>query len=352
MRIDRIEWHPKALPRKEVFATSRHASDVANVVFVRLEADGVEGWGAASPSDVTGETTETVLAALETLAGTLKGFAFERGREVADRMDRVLAGNPAAKAAIDMAAFDALARVRGTALHEYLGPTAREKGLTDRTVGLMSPEAAVAKAKGFVADGFRAVKIKLAGKADEDLQRIATVRKAVGNHILLRADANQAFTYRSAVSFSKQAYGHVVEFLEQPLPAADLAGMQALTEASPIPVMADESVLSPQDAAKVGWGKCARLVNLKLMKTGGIARAIEANAICESAGMPTMIGCNAESTLSIAAGLHFAMSERNVRFVDLDSHFSLAEDPAAGLTFEDGYIKVSGKPGLGVSVRL
>jgi len=352
MQIERIEWHPKALPRKEVFATSRHASDVANVVFARLDLEGVEGWGAASPSDVTGETTETVLAAVEKLAGALKGFAFERGREVADRMDRVLAGNPAAKAAVDMAAFDALARIRGTPLHDYLGPTAREKGLTDRTVGLMPPADAAAKAKAFVAEGFRAIKVKLGGDVDEDLERIEAVRGAVGHHILLRADANQAFTYRSALSFSRQAYHRVVEFLEQPLPAADLAGMQALTEASPIPVMADECVLTPQDAAKVGWGKCARLVNLKLMKTGGIARAVEANAICGSAGMPTMIGCNAESALSIAAGLHFAMSEPNVRFVDLDSHFSLAEDPATGLAFEDGYLMVSGKPGLGMSVRL
>ena len=117
MRIDRIEWHPKALPRREVFATARHASDVASVVFVRLEADGVEGWGAASPSDVTGETPQSVLAAVESLAKGLQGFALERGRDVADRMDRVLRWSPAAKAAVDMAAFDVLARVRGLPLH-------------------------------------------------------------------------------------------------------------------------------------------------------------------------------------------------------------------------------------------
>src|SRR5206468_11223172 len=145
---------------------------------------------------------------------------------------------------------------------------------------------------------------------------------------------------------------NVLEFFEQPLPADDLEGMRSVTEASPIPVMADESVKSPHDAAKVGWAKCARLVNLKLMKTGGISRAIEANAICESAGLPTMVGCNAESTLSIAAGLHFALSQRNVRFVDLDSHFNLAEDPASGVVFDDGYLKPSGRPGLGVELKL
>ena len=351
MKIERLEWQGRELPRKERFATSRHASDVAHVVFLRLEADGIEGWGAASPSDVTGETPETVADALARLAAKIKGLEFERGRDVADEMDAILPGNPAAKAAIDMAVFDALAKARGQPLYKMLGP-ARELAMTDRTVGLMPVEEAVAKAKEYVAQRFRAIKIKLAGKADEDAERVAGIRTALGNHILLRVDANQAYTYRHALQFAKQAYGYVVEFLEQPLPAADLEGMRDLTESSPIPVMADESVLSPHDAATIGWGKCARLVNLKLMKTGGISRAIEAGAICESAGMPTMVGCNAESSLSIAAGLHFALSQKNVRFVDLDAHFNLAEDPASGLACDDGYLRPSYKPGLGMDVTL
>lgn len=351
MKIGRIESYPRALKRREVFATSRHASDVARVVFVRIDADGTEGWGAASPSDVTEETPETVVAAIARLASGLKGLSFPHGRDVVEAMDAILPGNPAAKAAIDIAAFDARSKAEGQPLHEMLG-TVRALALTDRTIGLMSPDDAVQKAKEFVGERFRALKVKLAGRADEDLDRIAGIRKAVGNHILLRADANQAFPYRQALQFARQAYSHVVEFLEQPLPADDLKGMRNLTEASPIPIMADESVRTPQDAAKIAWGKCARLVNLKLMKTGGIARAIEANAVCEAAGVPTMIGCNAESQLSIAAGLHVAMSQRNARFVDLDSHFNLEEDPASGLVFDDGYLRPSGKPGLGVTVRL
>lgn len=351
MRIDRIEWYAKALPRKEVFSTSRHTSEVAEVVFLRLDAEGVEGWGAASPSEVTHETLQTVVAALGKLAANLKGASFERGRDVADAMDKVLPGNPAAKAAVDIAVFDAIAKARNLPLYRHLG-AAREMVTADRTVGLMPPDQAVEKAEAFVAEHFRAIKVKLGGKVDEDVERVTRIRKALGNHVLLRVDANQAFAYRSALAFSKRAYPLVVEFLEQPLPADDLQGMQSLTEASPIPVMADESVLSPQDAAKVGWARCARLVNLKLMKTGGISRAIEANAICESAGMPTMVGCNAESQLSVAAGLHVALSQRNVRFADLDSHFNLAEDPASGVVFEDGYLKPTERPGLGVDVRL
>ena len=351
MKIARIEWYGRALPRRERFATATHSSDVARVVFVRLDAEGTEGWGAASPSELTGETLQSVVAALKALREGLLGLPLKRGRDVADRMDRILPGNPAAKAAIDIAAFDAIGKARGLPLCQLLGAE-REMMMTDRTVGLMPPEDAAKKAQEFVAQRFRAIKIKLDGDPDDDLRRVSLIRETLGNHILLRTDANQSYTYRRALQFSRQAYPHVVEFFEQPLPADDLKGMQGLTEASPIPVMADESVLTPQDAARVGWGKSARLVNLKLMKTGGIARALEANAICESAGMPTMVGCNAESALTIAAGLHFALAQRNVRFADLDSHFNLASDPARGLAFDDGYLRPSGKPGLGVDVRL
>jgi len=351
MKIQKVEWYPRDLPRKERFVTSRHASDVAHVVFVRVDADGLEGWGAASPSDVTGESKASVVEVLPKLAAKLQGFAFERGREVADAVDGFVRGHPSAKAAIDLAAFDLLGKARGVPVHEMLG-RAREFVMTDRTVGLMHAEEAVARGRAHVADGFHALKLKLEGRADEDLRRVKAMREAVGNHVLLRTDANQAFTYRHALQFSRQAYPLVVEFFEQPLPADDLEGMRNLTEASPIAVMADESVVTPHDAAKVAWAKCARLVNLKLMKTGGISRALEANAICESAGLPTMLGCNAESSLSIAASVHVAMSQPNVRFADLDSHFNLAEDPATGLSLEDGYLKLSGKPGLGIDVRL
>jgi len=351
MKIQKVEWYPRDLPRKERFVTSRNVSDVAHVVFVRVDADGLEGWGAASPSDVTGESAKSVVEVLPKLAAKLQGFAFERGREVADAVDGFVRGHPSAKAAIDLAAFDLLGKARGVPVHEMLG-RAREFVMTDRTVGLMHAEEAVARGRAHVADGFHALKLKLEGRADEDLRRVKAMREAVGNHVLLRTDANQAFTYRHALQFSRQAYPLVVEFFEQPLPADDLEGMRNLTEASPIAVMADESVVTPHDAAKVAWAKCARLVNLKLMKTGGISRALEANAICESAGLPTMLGCNAESSLSIAASVHVAMSQPNVRFADLDSHFNLAEDPATGLSLEDGYLKLSGKPGLGIDVRL
>jgi L-alanine-DL-glutamate epimerase-like enolase superfamily enzyme len=127
--------------------------------------------------------------------------------------------------------------------------------------------------------------------------------------------------------------------------------MRALTESSPIPIMADEMVLTEEDAKKLRWSNAARAVNLKLMKHGGISRAMDVNTICESAGYPTMVGCMGEPQLSIAAGLHFALAEKNVRWLDLDSHFKFTSDPTSGLGFDQGDLVAPSAPGLGIDVQ-
>ncbi len=127
--------------------------------------------------------------------------------------------------------------------------------------------------------------------------------------------------------------------------------MRVLTESSPIPIMADEMVLTPNDAKKVRWGNAAKAVNLKLMKHGGIARSMEVDTICASAGYPTMVGCMSEPQLAIAAGLHFSLASSNVRWLDLDSHFNMASDPSSGLAFKNGHLVAPDKPGLGIAVN-
>src|SRR5438445_3126867 len=123
--------------------------------------------------------------------------------------------------------------------------------------------------------------------------------------------------------------------------------MRVLTESSPIPSMADEMVLTADDAKKVRWANAAKAVNLKLMKHGGICRATDVNTICESAGYPTMVGCMGEPQISIAAALAFALGQKNVRWLDLDSHFNLAEDPSRGLEVAAGELLAARPPGPG-----
>lgn len=351
MRIDRLEFRTIEIPRREAFAIARGTSTTATNTFVRVEADRLEGWGAAAPSSVTDETPETVEVALGGFASGLREVRFERPRELADEMDRILPGNPSAKAAVDLAFHDLLATEAGAPLHRFLGST-RDRIVTDRTVGILETDAAVERAREYVAQGFRALKVKVGTDAAKDRDRIAAIREAVGRDVALRVDGNEGFDREAARAIARVCADLGVEFLEQPLRRTDLEGMQDLTAAARIPIMADEMVVTSKDAMTVRWGACASAVNLKLMKHGGFVRAADVDTVCESAGFPTMVGCNSESVVSIAAGLHFALSRKNVRWVDLDSHFNLTRDVAEPLRFEDGRLIAPTGPGLGLKVDL
>ena len=347
MRIDRIAWAVHEAPRTQPLAVARGTSVTATNVLVRIESGNLVGYGSTCPNDVTGETRDSAVRALEVIARELRDREVEKPLHLADAMDRILPGNPAAKAGIDIAFHDALAKSRQVPLYRLLGGS-RTSIVTDMTVGIMGLEAAVERARHWVSRDFRALKVKVGLDSAGDADRVRAVRAAVGPDIELRVDGNEGFRQLEALQFARAIAPLQIEFLEQPLPANDLDGMKLLTEASPIPIMADEAVLTPRDAMKVRWAGAAKAVNLKLMKHGGIQRTFEVNTICESAGFPTMVGFMGESVVSIAAGLHVALAARNVRWADLDSHFHLARDVAGSLRFDGGALHAPDGPGLGV----
>jgi len=349
MRIDFLEYSAMDLPRKEPFTIAKGTSTVAQIVFVIVHAGSLSGFGSAAPTDVTQETVRSAMDAVKSMARALERFPFERPREVADKMDKVLPGNPSVKAAIDIAVHDLAAQQAGVPLHRYLGST-RDRMVTDMTIGIMDTRSAVERAQRWVQAGFRALKVKVGRDPKSDLDRVRAIRGAVGAGIELRVDGNQGYTWSQALSFARAAKDLNVSIFEQPVASTDLEGMRVLTESSPIPIMADEMVLTADDAKKIRWANAAKAVNLKLMKHGGVCRATDVNTICESAGYPTMVGCMGEPQISIAAALAFALGQKNVRWLDLDSHFNLAEDPSKGLGFENGELIAPDRPGLGVTL--
>lgn len=349
MRIDFLEYTAMDLRRKEPFTIARGSSSMAQIVMVIVHSGSLSGTGSGVPTEVTGETVLSAMEATKTIARALEGFPFERPREVADKMDKVLPANPSVKAAIDIAVHDLAAQQAGVPLHRFLGGT-RDRMTTDMTIGIMDTRSAVDRAQRWIQAGFRALKVKVGRDPKADLDRLRAIRGAVGPQIELRIDGNQGYTWSQALGFARAAKDLNISFFEQPVATTDMEGMRVLTESSPIPIMADEMVLTPDDAKKVRWANAAKAVNLKLMKHGGICRAIDVNTICESAGYPTMVGCMGEPQVSIAAALAFALSQKNVRWLDLDSHFNLAEDPSSGLGFENGELIAADRPGLGVSL--
>jgi L-alanine-DL-glutamate epimerase-like enolase superfamily enzyme len=350
MQIELIEYASLTIPRKERFTIARSSSDVAETWWVFVHSGGLVGQGCGAPSEVTRETAATMNESLKTLVGGLKGAEFHQPHEIVDRMDKLLPGNPSAKAALDIAVYDLAAQVASLPLCRYLGGT-RDRMVTDMTIGIMPTPDAVQHAVRWTREGFRALKVKVGRDPQLDLERVAAIRSAVGPEVEIRVDGNEGFTWGQALSFARAARELDVALFEQPVPATDFEGMRVLAESSPIPIMADEMVLTPEDAKKVRWGNAARAVNLKLMKHGGIARSMEVDTICSSAGYRTMVGCMSEPQLSIAAGLHFALASPNVRWLDLDSHFNMAADPSSGLSFKNGHLVAPTKPGLGIDVK-
>jgi len=348
VQIDSLEFFVVHLPRKWPFRTARGSSDTATQVLVRLVADGVEGWGNACPNAVTGETTESIAAVLDTIRLETRGFAYEKPVELWMRIGQIVEGNRTAKAGVDIAAWDIAAKMAGKPLSLLLGGT-RVRFPTDMTLGLLPLGEALEQARRHVDGGFRALKVKVGEGVRADAERVSAVRDAVGGEIELRVDANQAYSVDQSLEFLRRVERAQITLLEQPVPAQDLEGMQRLTATSPVPIMADECASTAEDVMKLRWGRCCHAVNLKLMKCGGITPALEMAAVCESAALPIMVGCMAECSVSIRAALHFALAQKSLKWIDLDSHFNLERDVCEPPPYSRGVLQIVAAPGLGAS---
>lgn len=335
----------------------RIALGVTNEVeelIVRLRtAEGHEGWGEAAPSArILGATAEMTLAALELLVPAVLGEDPRRIGYLMDRMDRLILGQSPAKAALDIALHDLLGKITGEPVWRMLGGHRTERVDTDFTVGIDTPQAMAAEARGLVSKGFRTIKVKVGEDPETDVHRVRAVREAVGDEVAVRIDGNQGWTVPQAISALRAMADCRVQFAEQPVAAEDVEGLARVRAHCPVPVMADEAVHSPGDALRVIRAGAADYVNIKLMKAGGLWRAREIAAICRAAGIPNMIGGMLESNLSATAAVHFAIAEGNVVFRDLD----LGERPEAKLVAEGGSEIHGGEqvltdpdaPGLGV----
>jgi len=318
--IKQIEIYSVTLAYKEPFRIAPGMSTESHNIIVKISTDyGVVGWGESSPSErVTGESVETVVKILDRIAPRLIGECPLRIEQNVELMDSLISGNPAAKAAIDMALHDILGKTACKPLFMLMGGY-RTQVLTDITLSIKSPKEMARDAAKAVKKGFKALKVKVGVNPTEDLERIKRIREAVGETIELRIDANQGWTPKQAIEVLNKMEKFNIQFAEQPVPAENLKGLTEVKRNSPIPIMADESVHSPEDALRLIQAEAVDLINIKLMKSGGILKARKIAAIAESAGIPCMIGCMGESEVGIAAGAHLAAAVKNIQYADLDS---------------------------------
>jgi L-alanine-DL-glutamate epimerase-like enolase superfamily enzyme len=337
------------IPLKNPLRIATMSVQSAENVLVRLETgDGVVGWGEASPyRAITGETREIALAAAGALKTLLLGRNPLETGALSALMERHLPRNTAMRSAFDMALFDVAARYASLPLFRFLGGARRALD-TDVTIYLGNPAEAVAQAEAIVRAGFRAIKIKLGRDCTEDLAKVAAVRRAVGGSVRLRVDANQAWDRMTALRMLRAIEEYEIEFCEQPCPAADHAALKYLAGRSRIPIMADESLFSPEDALALDRGDVVPYFNIKLSKSGGIGAALKIAAIAEAGGRRCMLGCMCESRLGLTAAAHVALAAPAVSFFDLDTFWEHRVDPVrGGMTIRDGTIEVSEEPGIG-----
>jgi o-succinylbenzoate synthase len=352
MRIKEILVGQISVPLKKPFKTALRTVDKIEDIVVKIITDtGHIGYGEAPPTAViTGDTKESIRCAIEEfIKPQIIGLDIENIEEIMKRIDSALIKNTSAKAAVDIAIYDLFGQLYNAPLYKLLGGY-RKEIVTDITISVNDPEEMAQDSIEAVQRGYKTLKIKVGKDSHMDIKRIEAIREAVGYDVKLRVDANQGWSPKEAVRILRdmENKGFNIELVEQPVKAHDIEGLKYVTDNVNTPILADESVFSPADAIKIIQNRAADLINIKLMKTGGIHNALKICSIAEVYGVECMIGCMLESKLSVSAAVHLAAAKSIITKVDLDGPGLCSVDPIeGGPVFEDYKIILNDTPGLG-----
>ena len=354
MKITQIRLGRISVPLRTPFKTALRTVSSVEDVIVEIHTDcGAVGYGEAPPTGViTGDTTGAIIGAIrDHIAGHLIGRNVDEFETLLQTVRNSIVHNSSAKAAVDMALWDLYGQLYSIPVYKLMGG-ARKQITTDITISVNDPEMMVQDALRAVARGYDCLKMKVGVNPELDVARLRAVRAAVGKDITIRIDANQAWTPKQAIRIlnNMQEQGLEIELVEQPVKACDLEGLKYVTDHSYVPVLADESVFSPADAMTILKMGAADLINIKLMKCGGLYNALKIASAAEIYGVSCMIGCMLEAKISVNAAVHLACAKSIITKVDLDGPVLCSEDPIlGGAVFDEKQITVSDAPGLGIA---
>jgi muconate cycloisomerase len=355
VKIQRIEPMAVSLPMTKPVLMAGVEIRQADNILVRIEADGgAFGWGeAAEAPTMTGETVESMMAAVCHIAPALIGRPAEDIEGASAAMAGRMYGNSAAKAAIDMALHDLVGRATNRPAHALLGGKKRNRIALLGVISNGELAGDLRDAGRKKADGFTAFKIKVGiAKPAIDGERTRQVCKLLGPGLLICADANQGWKRDDAVEYARAVKGSGLAFFEQPVLANDVAGMASVAAAADCAIGADESIHSLDDIRRHHEHKAARGASLKAIKLGGMRTVMAAGILCEQLGMAVNVSCKTgESSLACAAGIHIAAALPQIGWGLTLSHEGLADDiTTQPLQVVRGHVEVSDRPGLGVDV--
>ena len=350
MKITGIDVKAVEMKLEQPYTIAYETIDSVTNIFIQIKTNkGIIGYGSAAPDKaITGETPGSVLDSVHFIVEPLlldkDPFRITKILEV---VSKNIPHQPSVLAAVDMALYDILGKATNLPLWILLGGY-RKCIKTSVTIGIMNVEKTIKEAKRLVNLGFTSLKIKGGLNVHDDIQRVTEVRNIIGNNIELRFDGNQGYDVTDSLLFINKTKKLHLELMEQPTPKSELHILQQITSKSPLPIMADESLMSLRDAFRLARKNVVDMVNVKLMKVGGISEALQINAVARSARLEVMVGCMDEAELSIAAGLHYALSHPNIVYADLDGHIGLINDPSRGIfNLKNGVLYPSPNPGIG-----
>lgn len=354
MKITGFQLGKLKVPLKTPFKTALRTVDHMEDVVIVLETDsGNLGYGSAPATAViTGETHGSIIEAIRTvIMPAIKGEDIRNLNHVVDLIQGSMYKNFSAKAAVEVAVYDLFAQTFNAPLYQILG--GGEPLLsTDITISVDYIDKMVQDAKDAVENGFEALKIKVGKDLRVDIERVKAIYAAVSDKALLRLDANQGWTPKQTVSALREleSAGIDLEFVEQPVRGDDVEGMKYVTERVSTPVMADESTFGPQEVIELIQMRGADIINIKLMKTGGISNAIKIADIAAIYDIECMMGCMLETSIGVSAAAHVAVAKSSIiTFVDLDAPSLATINPViGGVTFDGAEISISDAPGLGI----
>lgn len=342
----RLTWHTTELELAEPLRISRSVMACRDAVWVALEHGGLTGWGEVVSSDYLGLPTARIVRHLTMARPAVEHLPDPEtawDEHVADSLVGLPELPAGVLAGMEAALLDLVGKRAGRPAHQLLGTHSAPAAQTARTIGIVPPVPAAAQAARLALSGFTVIKIK-AGSPDpeEDLARVRAVQVgAPGVSLLL--DPNGAWTERQTIDLLPRFAEFGVTAVEQPIAPGSPDALARVAKESPVPVIADEDAVSCEDA--VALAGRVHGVNVKLAKCGGVRAALRIHDALRGSGTDLMLGCLTASSLGIAPAVHLA---DRARWVDLDGHLLLADDPWTGIGGTDGTVRAADRAGLGV----
>lgn len=335
----KMRFFPYELKLKHVFTVATYSRTTTPDVQVEIEYDGVTGYGEASMPPYLGQTVDSVMTFLKKVDLEQFDDPF-RLEDILAYVDSLSPGDTAAKAAVDIALHDLVGKLLGAPWYKLWGLDKNKAPSTTYTIGIDTPGVVREKTRE-VAGQFNILKVKLG--RDNDKEMIETIRSV--SDLPIAVDANQGWTDRQyALDMIHWLKEQGIVMVEQPMPKTQLDDIAWVTQQSPLPIFADESLQRLSDVA--GLKGAFTGINIKLMKCTGMREAWKMVTLARALGMRVMVGCMTETSCACSAAAQFSPA---VDFADLDGNLLIANDRFKGMVVVKGKITLNDLPGIGVT---